>query len=151
MKKRESYQIDHHPWVLEQRQAGDNLEGLLEPLSGRAWETVISHGDCAPWNLRACPRGLMAFDWEYGRLDGLPYLDLAYYLLQTAALIYRWSPSRAYDFAVRYLEKNEFALEIGEISAIVTLAAYTAYKQASLDGQPPDSRLQCWRSAIWRK
>ena len=31
---------------------------------------------------------LSAFDWEHGIADGFPYLDLAYFILQVAALIY---------------------------------------------------------------
>ncbi|GJG88011.1 hypothetical protein tb265_31920 [Gemmatimonadetes bacterium T265] len=39
--------------------------------------TVLAHGDFRPWNVYVGPgRRLAAFDWDGGRADGLPLLDL---------------------------------------------------------------------------
>jgi Phosphotransferase enzyme family len=55
----------------------------LPPLPG-----VIEHRDCSPWNLMVTSRGRLAFlDWESAVPDGLPALDLAYFLVNGAFLI----------------------------------------------------------------
>ena len=48
---------------------------------------IIEHGDCAPWNvLVSRSRQVVLVDWESGDMDGMPYVDLAYFLT-TAALM----------------------------------------------------------------
>ncbi len=70
-------------------------------LAGCVVASTVVHGDFAPWNLR-CRRagGLAAFDWEYGRVDGLPTADAAHHELQVGYNMRSWTPadaSRALD------------------------------------------------------
>ena len=76
-------------------------ERVVASLDGCPVPSTIVHGDFAPWNLR-CRRGghLAAFDWEYGRTDGLPAVDAAHHELQVGYNMRAWSPadaSRALD------------------------------------------------------
>ncbi len=141
-----------HPWVRQLRDdARHDLDSCFEALSSRDWPVVIQHGDLAPWNLIRGPGGgVGAIDWEYGAPEGLPYLDLAYYLLQVSALIYRRDPAPAALYTVGYLtQKEPFALRGAEARALVRLAAYDAYLKALQDGQPENAGLQSWRRKIW--
>lgn len=145
-----SFPIDQHPWV--QRQAPSNtVKQLLEPLNGRSWPVVVQHGDLAPWNLRRRKDGsLNAFDWEYGVMQGFPYLDVTYYILQVAALIYEWPPQKASDYALTYLTDHPFTdLSSTQARAVVRLAAYDGYRNAEEDGHTSDRSLQKWRHEIW--
>lgn len=45
---------------------------------------VINHGDFTPWNLRRQQNALVAFDWEYGTMHGLPLLDEIHFHVQSA-------------------------------------------------------------------
>ena len=148
--------LEAHPWV--RRVQSMHERGTLgscacfEPLTGRDWPIVIQHGDFAPWNLLSGgPDGaLRAIDWEYGTPEGFPYLDLVHYILQTAALIYRWPPSKAARYAATYLTQLPGpALSDAEADALTRLAACHAYSESLQDGQPASAFLQSWRRAIW--
>lgn len=50
--------------------------------------TVLEHRDCSPWNLMITSEGRLAFlDWESAAPDGLPVLDLVYFLINGAFLV----------------------------------------------------------------
>src|SRR5205823_151212 len=53
------------------------------------------HGDFAPWNLRAQNAKVVAFDWEYAELDGVPLFDETHYRLQVGYLLENWDIARA--------------------------------------------------------
>lgn len=146
--------VRDHPWVRavrEERPEGSRLDGSFEVLATRLWPVVAQHGDFAPWNLIRRPGGeVEAFDWEYGTMDGFPHLDLAYYVLQVAALIKRWTPTRAFRYAVQHLSgEHRLGLSGEEAGALTRLAAYDAYRKASEDGHGPEDGLQPWRREIW--
>lgn len=144
--------LEAHPWALRVRESGaPDVDAWLEPLSGRNWPVVAQHGDFAPWNLIIGSDGaLRAIDWEYGDLEGFPYLDLAFYLLQTSALIYRRKPLEAARRTTEYLHQHPtLALNRAEAQAITSLAAYDAYQKSSEDARSADAGLQDWRREIW--
>ena len=140
-----------HPWVAE-RLHGDRPEHRrwLELLASRTWPIVTQHGDFAPWNLFvSLNRDLCAIDWEYGTPNGLPCLDLAYYVLQVAALIYRWRPQRALEYGTRYFTSMpELDLNRSEAHALLALAASDGYDKSREAGLESGARLQRWRMAI---
>jgi hypothetical protein len=145
--------LKYHPWVCRMQELGaPELDAWFELLAGRSWPVTVQHGDFAPWNLlRGYDGTLRAFDWEYGTLEGFPYLDLAYYALQTSALIYRQAPLEAASRVPEFLSRlPDLALTKAEAQALTRLAAYDAYQRSSEDGQPPDNGLQVWRRAVWR-
>ena len=147
----ESHDIDAHPWVRAlPPHHHARVTPWLERLSARPWPVALHHGDFAPWNLLCHTDGtLSAIDWEYGSTQGLPFLDLSYYLLQVAALITRWSPQRAKDYAVAYLQHPWPGLSRAEGEAIVNLTAYHAYCQGEADGNSARTFLQTWRRSLW--
>lgn len=146
--------LDAHPWVRRVRSlGGSGPDSWLAVLAGRNWPVVIQHGDFTPWNLIRSPESILgAIDWEYGTLEGFPYLDLAYYILQTSALIHRWEPRKALRCASEYLTRRPgLGLKALEAQALTRLAAYDAYWQSSEDGQPEGTYLQGWRRRVWEE
>lgn len=145
--------LEDHPWVKGAcRQDGkDAINACFEVLADRRWPVVVQHGDFAPWNLlQTSGSRIAAFDWEYGALEGFPCLDLAYYALQTSALIHRWSPAKAARRTMEcLLRENTFTLNGAEARALTRLAAYDAHQKALEDGQAPGEGLQDWRREIW--
>ena len=144
---------EEHPWMQRmQERSGTGLHRWLETLAARDWSIVIQHGDLTSWNMLRKPDGTLgAVDWEYGSLEGFPYLDLAYHVLQTSALLYQWKPSRAVQYAVRYLTLEPWpALSRREADVLTRLAAYDAYLKGIEDGKVPYG-LQSWRRAIWEE
>lgn len=144
--------VEDHPWVLRIRERNKfEFDSWFETLAGKNWPVVVQHGDFAPWNLLRRPDGTIgAIDWEYGALESFPYLDLAYYVLQTSALIYRRAPSKAADHAAAYLSlQPQLALSRVEARSLTYLAAYDAYEKSLEDGHAPGDSLQTWRRAVW--
>jgi len=124
---------------------------MLAALAGPSWPVVVQHGDVAPWNIMQDSGGdVRALDWEYGSLPGFPHLDLAFYILQTAALMHRWPPEKARDYAVARLTRAPWpALEPAEALAVVRLAALDTYWKQMEDGQRRGAPLQAWRRRVW--
>jgi len=146
--------VDNHPWLQTTRTiSGGCMDRWLDDLSGRKWPITIQHGDAAPWNIiRTSKHKLCAIDWEYGSVKGLPYLDLAYYILQIALLVSRWTPREARNYAVTYLCRSFVpALRRTEGNALVRLAAFHSYIQSREDGHPNDAPYQSWRRAVWEQ
>jgi len=148
--------VEVHPWVrrLRGRMAVD-IDSWLEPLASRNWPVAIQHGDLTPWNLLRTPEGgLRLVDWEYGTLEGFPYIDLTHYILQTSALIHRLDPLEATREAIDCLRSHgSTSRDLSEAQALslVRLAALEAYLKTSEDGQDCKAYLQTWRRAIWSK
>ncbi len=138
--------LEAHPWV--QRLARpEAVAGWLEALAGRSWPLAVQHGDLTPWNLlRQADGRLAAIDWEYGGLDGFPHLDLAFFVLQTAFLIYHWPHERAAAAATAYLRQAAPSLSQRQARALVALAAYEAFVEM---GGVADTAFQQWRLALF--
>jgi hypothetical protein len=68
---------------------GDDLTRHVQKLrSLPPLPAVIEHRDCSPWNLMVTSEGKLAFlDWESAAPDGLPVLDLVYFLANAAFLV----------------------------------------------------------------
>jgi thiamine kinase-like enzyme len=116
---------------------------------GRVWPIVPVHGDFAPWNLvEAQDRSIRALDWEYGDRQGFPGIDLAFFVLQTEALIHRTRPIVALRYAADAVVE-ELGVSPSEGFVIAQLAAYHAYEAAEEDGHGPTSTMQQWRRAAW--
>jgi hypothetical protein len=132
--------VEDHPWVRSICKHGrKELNRCLEILADKDWPTILQHGDFVSWNLVRKPDGsLGAIDWEYGTLQGFPYLDLIYHILQTSLVVYRWTPPRAAEYATRYLTQlPQFGLSSDEARALTRLTAYEVFQRYMDDGQPP--------------
>lgn len=139
-----------HPWLVRwlERPA---VACWAAKLTRRAWPVVPQHGDFTPWNLIREGRNLRAIDWEYGQLDGFPGVDLAYFVLQVGALIYRWEPGHARQRAAAQLRRVKWlTLDDGEADALVRLTAYAAFEAYQRDGHGDDRPQQRWRKAVWQ-
>jgi hypothetical protein len=93
---------------------------------------------------------IVSIDWEYGSLNGFPGTDIAFYLLQTAALIFHWPPSKSRIYARLFLANlKELNFNIQEADAVVCLTAYDAYLKSLADGHLPSEPLLRWRQQLW--
>ena len=145
--------LETHPWIVQIREReGQKLDPWLEVLARKEWPVVVQHGDFAPWNMLQRTDGTLGvIDWEYGTLEGFPHLDLAYYLLQVSALIYRRTAITAAEYTADYLT-GQAGLELDreEAEVLTRLAAYDAYLKSREDGQPDGNDLQAWRREVWK-
>lgn len=144
--------IETHPWIqMVRTRYGQFMDPWLESLGKRQWPIVIQHGDFSPWNiLQSTQNKLRAIDWEYGTLKGFPYLDLAYYILQVAALIYHWSPHDARSYALSFLGNTSWIkLSVGQAKAVVSITAFSTYQQFLLDGHAANTPTQNWWHSVW--
>jgi len=148
------YSVEKHPWVqkLEENHMSQ-IEPWITALTTHKWPIAIHHGDFAPWNIFHIKDDQFSLvDWEYGDIEGFPYIDLAYYLLQVAMLIYRWPPSRAKSHAKNCICHSLWSeLSPAEAEAIINLTVYNAYQQAEADGHSADEPMQVYRRAIWKE
>jgi len=137
--------------------APDTILSWVDQLRDTEWPVAIQHGDLAPWNLLtvagdelSAQEKMAAVDWEYARLQGIPYLDAAYYYLQIEALLRRSDPMTAVNSVVARLSKKPWpALSERHARAMVSLAAYDAWQHAIADGDSAAEPLQQWQRAIW--
>jgi len=68
---------------------------ISSALAGKSVRTTLYHGDFAPWNVRVVnSRNLQTFDWERGRLQGIPGWDWFHFTIQTAILARRYPAER---------------------------------------------------------
>jgi hypothetical protein len=72
------------------------LRDLLATLHEFRLPVTTVHGDFVPWNLREHAGALGAFDWEYGRIDGVPLIDETHHLLGAGYLLKKWTPEHAW-------------------------------------------------------
>ena len=145
--------LDDHPWFARHGSNRDPVAVHLDLLSKRSWPVVVQHGDLAPWNMLRSHEGrLVAIDWEYGRVDGLPGLDLAQFVLQVAMLIERCAPTSGHIRAAALLERDRsLGLTREESLALVALAAFEAHTNADEEGLPLEDPRQRWRRAVWQR
>lgn len=77
---------------------------------------VVEHRDCSPWNVLAGPSGVLSVvDWESAEPEGLPGLDLAYFLTY-AALFHDGTPEPPAAVA-SYERSLDSATQTGRIVA----------------------------------
>ena len=143
---------DHPLLLVMRRSAGEALDPILEDFFDRPWPVGLQHGDFVPWNLRCGRDGrLSAFDWEYGTLAGLPYLDLAYFTLQVANHLYAWPAVKSAVYTAQWLvAQPALRLSSNDARAVIRLAMFEAHRRALQEGYSNEHPLQNWRRRIWR-
>lgn len=148
---KESFAVETHPWVQTLHKANPDLvDPWLEPLAGKDWPVIVSHGDFAPWNLFFHLEKVTAIDWEYGTLTGFPFNDVIFYILQVAHLIYGWPAPRAFAYAANFL-RTTYGKDLNpeQINSLIRLSAFDAFHRFARDGQSPDTPLQAWRREVF--
>jgi len=84
-------------------------QALRAALAGRSLRSTLYHGDFAPWNIRAVnTQQLRAFDWERGRLAGIPGWDWFHFVVQTSILARRHSVERVAAELEELLQSQRF-------------------------------------------
>jgi glycosyltransferase involved in cell wall biosynthesis len=124
--------------VLEPRTL-DRARGLLDGLG--ELPPTLEHRDCSPWNVLLTAAGEPALlDWESAEPDGLPGMDLVYFLANCAFVL-----DRALESG-RTRESYARLLDPGTPHGRVVARAIAEY-QAALDISAEDFRrlrLLCW-------
>lgn len=78
------------PWTL------DEVAPLTQALGKAGADgAALTHGDLTPWNLVRTADGPVLLDWESARWADEPLYDLAHFVVQTGALLNRYSSKRA--------------------------------------------------------
>ncbi|NND70184.1 MAG: hypothetical protein HKN43_01255 [Rhodothermales bacterium] len=142
----ETAPADSHPALKEILQG--EKRNWVTTLCGKDWPIALQHGDFAPWNLKKCGAQIRAFDWEYATTTGFPYLDLAFFSLQTDVKIYHAQPGDAFQRAKTILAEHP---QVGPeyAAVIVRIAAFDAFDKGIRDGHDPDAALQAWYRGVW--
>lgn len=150
--------VDEHSGLAVLARGAPSAVALwIEQLADQPWPVVIHHGDLTPWNLIDVSADrpdwggcLMAVDWEYALLSGVPFLDAAYYHLQIAGLLKKLSPASAAAFTAARLTRQPWpGLSQCHAMALTALTAYAAWRRAIDDGDGADEPRQRWNRTIW--
>lgn len=151
------------PRAIESFEEWPAIRAALEPLpggaealgglAGRMLRPVIAHGDFARWNLRRPAYGpLRVLDWEWGKMEGMPGLDLVHYFAQDARLVSRLDPQEAFlaiedelgGWRARgYLATTGWG---GDPAALILACA--AYKQGARHQTDPDFLAICLKEFL---
>jgi hypothetical protein len=116
--------------------ASDAGESAFRQLKEIQLVPVICHGDFARWNLLKQDDGtLIVLDWEWGRENGMPGIDLVHYFLQDARLVKRMPDKEAVSATIDKLRQRECLAYLektgwGE-NPLLPIIACLAYKQGS--------------------
>ncbi len=140
--------LDEHPFIQDLCAKFPHAASVMRPLEGQRWPRAIQHGDFAPWNVKRVGSTVRAFDWEYGTVDGFPGLDLAFFWLQTQALINECEPQHAFEAAVGGVARAQFQGDVAVAKSIVQIATIDAFLKARAYGHTDDEPLQSWRATI---
>ena len=79
------------------RVAAPDLAPGLKEIEGCRVALTLAHGDFAPWNIKATPRGWVVLDWERGEKPGVPGWDWFHFLIQSQRLVLHLSPEKLLD------------------------------------------------------
>ncbi len=119
-------------------------ERTAAALAGCEVRQTVIHGDFAPWNLRCRPAGgLAAFDWEYGRVDGLPAADAAHHELQVGYNMHKWSPADA-DRALDARAVDHPDLSPRHVAALQNAYLLDVLARLAEEGYAPTERMVRW-------
>ena len=143
------HSVHEHPWIKRLSERYGHALPWLDALAGRTWPVVVQHGDFAPWNIFQDRSGILrAIDWEYGDLEGFPYMDRSFFVLQVGRLMNRWSPERAKDYAVSVLDRD---LPRHQAEALIRLVALDTYNKALEDNNETDAPALRWWQTVWKE
>jgi hypothetical protein len=102
---------------------------------------TCEHRDCAPWNLIVAADGQLGMvDWESAEPQGLPGMDLIYFLTNAAFMVEgALRPGRARETYARLLDRSSF---LGRVAAACLERYCTAV--GIEPGQLAALRVLCW-------
>lgn len=87
----------------------------LDQLAAEKLTPVVRHGDFSRWNLLRLANGeLLALDWEWGAVAGLPGTDLVHYFAQDARLVRRLPTLEALRATAAALARGECQEYLGQ-------------------------------------
>lgn len=139
--------------VLELTEQGREV---LNGFSDRKLRPVISHGDFARWNLMNQEGGpLIALDWEWGDMEGMPGIDLVHYFAQNARLVKRLPPGEIILYIEHELRKpkpRDYLRRTGWGDCVIEpILACVAYKQGVRHQKNQELLEACIRDYLSRR
>jgi len=131
--------------VLELSETGRRALPLI---AGRMLSPGISHGDFTSWNiLRQRDGSLLVLDWEWGKLAGVPGLDLVHYFAQNLRLVHRLGAHAVIQGVLDELAQpvaREILRKGGwHGSPLEPVLVYAAYKQGGHHQKHPELLEAC--------
>jgi glycosyltransferase involved in cell wall biosynthesis/PAS domain-containing protein len=131
--------------VLELSETGRRALPLI---AGRMLSPGISHGDFTSWNiLRRRDGSLLVLDWEWGKLTGVPGLDLVHYFAQDLRLVHRLGSHAVIQGVLDELAQpvaREILRKGGwHGSPLEPILVYAAYKQGGHHQKHPELLEAC--------
>jgi glycosyltransferase involved in cell wall biosynthesis len=131
--------------VLELSETGRRALPLI---AGRMLRPGISHGDFTSWNiLRQRDGSLLVLDWEWGKLTGVPGLDLVHYFAQNLRLVHRLGSHAVIQGVLDELAQpaaREILRKGGwHGSPLELILVYAAYKQGGHHQKHPELLEAC--------
>ena len=109
---------------------------------------TIVHGDFAPWNLRADGGRVLAFDWEYGEMHGLPLIDEIHYRLQCGWLLEEWATQQALDCLDALANQRPLGLQPSQVETISTLYLLDTLTRLLAEGYEDDQDVVSWHRRL---
>lgn len=124
------------PAAGEQRRAFQFAAGLL---SNSRFNRTLVHGDFQPENLRRSAGGVIAFDWEYGDIDGLPLFDTIYHVIHTSLVSMRSSIEQTIARLGDAYREHCGAFTEDQARAMTIICALSFSTRLIGDAEQPDS------------
>jgi hypothetical protein len=143
--------VRDHAWLVDLAAvAGEAGRRWIAALAGHDWPVSIRHGDLTAGHVVVGPADVILLDWEYGALEGFPWVDLIHGCLQALALVERVDAIAARALLRDWLGAKPWpALERAHAEVLIAVAAFAAHRDAAADGHPDTTPLQRWRRALW--
>ncbi len=85
------------------------LPNPVQTLAEIRMHAALTHGDCAPWNVKVCHGRWTLLDWERGEPAGVPGWDWFHFVIQPAVLVRRESVTGLLARLERLLTSEAFA------------------------------------------
>lgn len=101
---------------------------------------VAEQRDCSPWNLFEGDAGLVVLDWESGIAEGVPALDLIYFVTHAAYYLEGAWVSGRFEDAYRVTWSRETTIGRANLACVERYCARVGIAQALL----PPLRLLAW-------
>lgn len=100
------------------------LQRVIDRLGSAVWPAAWTHGDFVALNVHRWRDRCGAFDWQWGREEGFPYLDAAFWACRVPHnLIYTERPEAARDHVLRVVRSVLPGERLDQASAVVALSA----------------------------
>jgi hypothetical protein len=126
----------------------DICDRVMEELATFEVPITIVHGDFAPWNLRIENGKVLAFDWEYGEMRGLPLIDEIHYLLQCGWLLQDWTVQQGLNCLDALAARRPLGLTPAQVASLSTFYLLDTLARLLAEGYDDDQDVIFWHRRL---